>query len=227
MTTPSGAEARTVTRPVELRADNPTGPVAAGYAAVFGRRSSDLGGFTEVISPTAFDRSISQGADVVALWNHHERDLLGRVASGTLRLSVDDVGLRYEVSLPDTDVGRNITELLRRGDVRGSSFAFRTVADSWYEDPDDGAITRTLDEVALIDVSPVTRPAYPDTTAALRSLATHLGREVEAVTAAATNGELRSLFSGLDSTGTGSTESGDDARNPTTVVRPKHSALLA
>lgn len=227
MTTRPGAESRALSRPVELRDDNLSTPIAAGYAAVFGRRSSDLGGFTEVISPTAFDRSISQGVDVVALWVHDERHLLGRVSSRTLSLAVDEVGLHYEVRLPDTGTGRDVAELLRRGDVRGSSFAFRTVADSWYEDPEDGAITRTLDEVALIDVSPVTRPAYPDTTAALRSLAEHLHCEIDTVTTAARSGELRSLFPGNDSAGPGNPESDDDARHPTTVVRPKHSALLA
>ncbi len=157
---------------VEIRAAaESAAAVAVGYAAVFGRRSLDLGGFFEVIDPAAFNKTV-QEADVVALWNHEERDLLGRVAAGTLRLAIDGHGLGYEIDLPSTSAGRDVQELLRRGDVTGSSFGFRTIRDKWDQD-DQGTVTRTLLEVALIDVSPVSRPAYLDTAAALRSLAQH------------------------------------------------------
>lgn len=171
---------------VEFRAgSDDSGPVAAGHAAVFGRSSVNLApswaDFTvhEVIDRHAFDKTVRE-ADVVGLWNHDNMALLGRVRSGTLRLNVDDRGLGYEIDLPDTTTGRDVAELLRRGDVRGSSFGFRTIKDTWLED-EDGNVTRTLMEVALIDVSPVTFPAYPDTDAALRSLAAAVGHELAEV----------------------------------------------
>jgi HK97 family phage prohead protease len=163
---------------VEFRAaegDDGT-PVLEGYAAVFNRWSVDLGGFRERIAPGAFTKTVRE-ADVVALWNHDDGHLLGRIASGTLTLKVDDHGLRYRVELPDTSTGRDVAELARRGDVQGSSFGFRTIEDRWDED-DEGNLSRTLLEVALIDVSPVSRPAYPDTDAHLRSVA----RAIEAHT---------------------------------------------
>jgi len=183
-------EHRTASGDVALE---PESRIASGYAAVFGRRSLDLGGFTEMIDPDAFTRTVQQ-ADVVALWDHDERHLLGRVASGTLRLSIDARGLAYELDLPDTSTGRDLAELLRRGDVRGSSFGFRTVRDEWHQD-DDGAVTRTLLEVALIDVSPVARPAYPDTDAALRDIAGALGHELAEVRGAIEARRLGDLIS--------------------------------
>jgi hypothetical protein len=180
---------------MEFRAaTDQSGPMAVGYAAVFGRNSVNLAPswcdytVTEVIDPHAFDRTLREG-DAVALWNHMDEALLGRVRSGTLRLSVDGHGLAYEIDLPDTTHGRDVTELLRRGDVRGSSFGFVAREQEWHEDS-DGNITRTLLEVALIDVSPVTNPAYPDTDAALRSLAAAVGHPLDEVRAAV---ETRSL----------------------------------
>lgn len=190
-------ERRHHTGTVEFRADDAgeggsDQPVAAGYAAVFGRRSVEMYGFTEVIDPACFNKTV-QEADVVGLWNHDERALLGRVSSGTLRLSVDDRGLAYEIDLPDTVAGRDVATLLRRKDVRGSSFGFRTIRDTWFEDA-DGAVTRTLLEVELIDVSPVTRPAYLDTDVALRSLARATNHDLDEVRRAAEARDLRPLL---------------------------------
>lgn len=168
---------------VEFREGDPeagTAPVAIGHAAVFGRESLNLApdwaDFTihEDIDPHAFDRTVRE-ADVVGLWNHDHMHLLGRTASGTVRLAIDERGLAYEIDLnQDTNAGREVTGHLRRSDVRGSSFGFRTIKDRWEED-EDGNIRRTLVEVALIDVSPVTWPAYPDTDSSLRSLAAAIG----------------------------------------------------
>lgn len=156
-------------------------PMAVGHAAVFGMQSVDLSpdwadySIHEVIDPHAFDRTVRE-ADVVGLFNHDDMWLLGRTTSGTVRLTVDDRGLAYEIDLPDTTHGRDVATLLRRRDITGSSFAFRAIRDTWYED-EDGNVTRTLLEVALIDVSPVTHPAYPDTDSSLRSLAAAIGTD--------------------------------------------------
>lgn len=162
-------ERRYVTDDTELRVETtPEGESRiVGYAAVFGKRSVDLGGFTEEIAPGAFSRSLKDD-DVAALVDHDPSRIIGRKSSGTLRLAEDRVGLRMEVDIPDTTVGRDILESIRRGDVRGQSFGFRTVSDDWRME--DGLAHRTLIEARLRDVGPVTFPAYPDTTVAVRSL---------------------------------------------------------
>lgn len=162
-------------------------PVAVGYAAVFGRRSLELRDsqrrvFQETIDPGAFGKTMRE-ADVLGLWNHDTHALLGRTSSGTVRLSTDERGLRYEIDLPDTTTGRDVAELLRRRDIRGSSFGFRTIADK-KDKEEDGTVVRTLLEVALIDVSPVSNPAYPDTEAGLRSVAQAVGHDIVEVRAA-------------------------------------------
>lgn len=204
-------EHRNVTGLVEYRAaDGDTGAVAVGTAAVFGKWSVDLYGFREQIDPGAFTKTLRE-ADVVGLWNHSDNDLLGRVSSGTLRLKADDEALRYEIDLPDTTVGRDVETLLRRKDIRGSSFAFRTIRDKWEED-EDGNVSRTLLEVALIDVSPVARPAYPDTDAGLRSLAEIIGRDLTEVKAAVEHRHLGSLLFPDEGDGAPPEETQDERR---------------
>jgi len=152
----------------ELRVDGEGGTrKIVGYAAVFNSFSEPLGGFREIIRPGAFSRAIANNADVRALVDHDPSRILGRTASRTLRLREDDRGLRYEVDLPDTSAGRDIAESIRRGDVSGSSFAFRALKDTWRTE--NGEDIRELHDVDLFDVSPVTYPAYPATDAAMRS----------------------------------------------------------
>lgn len=138
-----------------------------GYAAVFNRRSQDLGGFVEVIRPGAFTEAI-QTDDVRGLWNHDANFVLGRNKSGTLRLVEDDIGLRYEIDAPDTQTIRDLVMApMERGDVDQSSFGFMTVSDEWRHE--DGQLVRELIKCGLFDVSPVTYPAYLDTKSAVRS----------------------------------------------------------
>ena len=165
---PMPIERRTANEGVELREEGDT-LTAVGYAAIFDRLSGNLGGFLERVSPGSFRSTLKQ-ADVTALFNHDPNHLLGRSSAGTLRLTEDDKGLRYEVDLPYTTLGRDVAELLRRRDLQSSSFGFRTISDEWGE-TEDGYPLRTLSEVALRDVGPVVYPAYSDTEASLRSLA--------------------------------------------------------
>lgn len=183
-------ERRTFTGDVEVR-DMGDHPTVVGYAAKFGVRSQDLGGFIEVIDPAAFNRTVTQ-ADIRGLFNHDPNHVLGRAKAGTLRLQVDSVGLGYEIDLPDTTTGRDVRIMLERGDVSGSSFGFRTVDDS-AEFLDDGRLLRTLKEVSLRDVGPVTFPAYTQADSALRSFAEARSLDLDAVVAAAAAGELREL----------------------------------
>lgn len=153
----------------DLRAVTDAGGVKiAGHAAKFDQISEDLGGFRERIAPGAFAKTI-QGADIRALWNHDANIVLGRNKSGTLRLSEDSAGLAYEVDAPDTQLVRDmVLAPIARGDVNQCSFGFFTVSDKWAKV--DGEWVRTLLEVELFDVSPVTYPAYPQTDVAVRSL---------------------------------------------------------
>ncbi len=144
------------------------GAVIRGYASVFNSDSENLGGFVERIDPHAFDDVLTD--DVRCLFNHNPDHLLARTKSGTLTLSVDQKGLMYECELPNTRLGQDLLELIERGDIAESSFAFAVDVQEWDEQEDAPAI-RTIKKVKrLYDVSPVTYPAYPDATVAKRSL---------------------------------------------------------
>tara|TARA_R110000744_G_scaffold260367_1_gene375332 strand:+ start:70 stop:1116 length:1047 start_codon:yes stop_codon:yes gene_type:complete len=188
---PMPIERRTATEGVELREDGDT-LTAVGYAATFNRLSQNLGGFVERVAPGAFTKTV-QEADVRALFNHEPDHLLGRSTTGTLRMSEDAHGLRYEIDLPPTTLGRDVAALLRRGDISGSSFGFRTIGDGWSE-TEDGYPLRTLTEVALRDVGPVTFPAYSSTEASLRSLADERELDLTDLIEAAEANNLRDLI---------------------------------
>ncbi|MEQ8176674.1 MAG: HK97 family phage prohead protease [Syntrophomonadaceae bacterium] len=152
---------------VEIRADEGSPPKLVGYAAVFNSLSEDMGWFREQIKPGAFANSI-KNSDIRALWNHNPDYVLGRNRAGTLSLVEDEKGLKIEITPPDTTWARDLMESMRRGDVDQMSFGFRTKQDEWDErDPKN--VVRTLIEVELFDVSPVTYPAYPATSIGVRS----------------------------------------------------------
>ena len=160
---------------VEERADG-MGPKITGYAAVFDKWSEDLGGFKEKIRAGAFKKAIGK-SDVRGLFNHDSNYVLGRQSNGTLTIKEDKNGLWMEIDPPDTQIIRDLVLApIKRGDIKEQSFAFVMAngGDEWKnlhgEKPDEPA-TRTIIEVdELFDVSPVTYPAYPDTSVALRSM---------------------------------------------------------
>lgn len=143
-----------------------------GYAAKFGVLSLDLGDFVERLDPGAFGlvaerRGRKKPLQTRALWNHDANFPLARYPE-TLRLTVDDIGLRYEFPVPDTTYGRDIAANIRAGIVKGSSFAFQVApgGDEWSVE--EGRSVRTIKRVdSLIDVSPTTFPAYPDSDVAV------------------------------------------------------------
>jgi len=154
----------------------------AGYAALFNSRSLDLGGFVETLAPGAFTAALEKDHDVRALFNHDPNLVLARTKSGTLRLKQDTKGLWIEADLPDTQVGRDLQISMERGDVDQMSFAFDVAdgGDMWAT-ADDGLYERVIGQVDnLYDVSPVTYPAYPDTSVALRGLEAAKGAETAA-----------------------------------------------
>ena len=150
--------------------------VVGGYVNKFNQQSSlmrDRWGdeFVEVISESAFNKTLEKKTKK-ALWNHNTDFVLGSVSAGTLNLFVDGIGLRCEITLPNTTWGNDAYESIQRGDVDGMSFGFRCVEDMWsktqYEDRE--IYKRTILEVELFEVSPCVFPAYPDSQINCRSL---------------------------------------------------------
>jgi len=159
------AERRFLGEPIELREEGSR--TITGYAAVFNKDSEDMGGWVERIAPGAFDDVLSDPAMV--LFNHDPNLVLARNGVNAT-LSVDEVGLKYSYEAPNTTLGNDVLELVRTKTIDKSSFAF-TVKEQVRSAPEnkgDKAI-RTITKVArLYDVSPVTYPAYPDTTVGQR-----------------------------------------------------------
>jgi HK97 family phage prohead protease len=140
-------------------------PVIAGYAAVFNSESRNLGGFVETIHENAFDEVLAEGPDVIGVFNHDRNLLLGRTGNGTMKLTKDPYGLRYEITPNEnTTIGRDVIEWVKDRTVVGSSFAFaikRDGGDSWSTDGQRGIRKREVRAIGLLeDVGPVVRPAY-------------------------------------------------------------------
>jgi uncharacterized protein len=184
-------ESRTTRLPVELRSGGAQSRTIGGYAAVFGRRSQPLRGFVEQVGRGFFNKSKGDGwPDVVCRFNQQDEYILGATRSGTLRLGIDATGLDYAVDLPECR--GDVLEVVTRGDVGHSSFAFQTYQDEWGFA--DGHPLRTLLSGRLIDVAPVPSPAYLDTTVGLRSLARYVGAPIEDVVMYSECGDLRKFF---------------------------------
>ena len=151
---------------IEVREDKES-RIIKGYAAKFDKLSKNLGWFREKIDKNAFDEADMN--DVVAVLNHDFNILYARTLSGTLKLSVDDEGLLYEFDSPNSSAGNDLVEMINRKDISSSSFQFIVSEDKWEQDDELGEVRTILKVKRLIDVSPVTFPAYPDTTVAKRS----------------------------------------------------------
>jgi HK97 family phage prohead protease len=184
---------------VEARTAEGRPPRIGGYAAKFNIYSRNLGGFVEQVDRPFFNKSRGDGwPDVLARFNHDDSQLLGTTMGRTLSLAVDNIGLDYDVEPPPSM--RHVVELVQRGDVQKSSFAFRTMEDDWTT-TEEGAPLRTLVTGVLVDVAPVVIPAYTDTSAGLRSLARKFDADLEEVRSLAEAGDLRRFFHRTDNTG--------------------------
>lgn len=162
---------------VARRDDGPS--TITGYGAVFYREGDEGTEFrlwadiVERIRPGAFDRAIRED-DVRSFFNHDPNWVLGRNRAGTLRLSVDQVGLRYEIDAPDTQAVRDhVISPIERGDLDGSSFMFIPRRVTWEEvsDGEQALVIRWIEEVELWEVGPVVFPAYESTTSGVRGVA--------------------------------------------------------
>jgi uncharacterized protein len=173
-------ERRPVYEPPDLREDGEA--TVSGYAALYNTETVIFGLWRERIAPGAFESALDGTDDVRALFNHDPSILLGRTRSKTLTLSEDAKGLKYHIQLPDTQHARDVRELIRRGDVSGSSFGFRIEDDEWDDTPTKkGKLPLvTIRKVELFDVSPVTFPAYPQTSVSARSKGEAMQQEIAA-----------------------------------------------
>ena len=173
-------ETRTYTGSIEFRAEGEESRKIIGHAAVFDELSNNLGWFEEwyeKIDRNAFDDVLND--DVRALFNHDPNYPLARTKSGTLSISVDDKGLRYEFDAPNTTIGNDLLEMVKRGDISQSSFAFTIDTQEWVEREGEPTLRIIKKVKRLYDVSPVTYPAYEGTDVAKNSLAEFRAAQTE------------------------------------------------
>lgn len=165
-TQPNAWETRHVV--LESRAEVSEDRKLRGYPIVFYSLSEDFGGWKERILPSAVDRTLSEGLDVRAYFDHDPSKVLARTRAGTLRLKKDNHGLHMEAE-PDTAQQwvRDLMRSIRRGDITGMSFRFRVRTDDWKME--DGMPIREVKDMVIGEVSVVSEPAYPSTDVAYRS----------------------------------------------------------
>jgi uncharacterized protein len=150
----------------------------SGFAILYNSQSVDLGGFKEIIAPGALTRTLEENPDVLCLRDHKTELLLGRTNASTLTLEDQPTGLYFTVKLPATTAGSDTAESLSRGDISGCSFGFSVRNDIW-NDAGDGLIIRTLLDLDLFEISITSFPAYPSTTAALRTAPVEIRNRIE------------------------------------------------
>jgi HK97 family phage prohead protease len=191
----NNTEKRTYSAPVEVRAEKDDSRTIRGYALLYNTRA-DLGFFQEEILPGAADGVLEN--DVRALFNHDANQILGRTAAGTARIGSDSKGVWYEVDLPDTTTGRDLFTSIKRGDISQSSFAFtlpqNQEGETWVEARGEKPLRQITEFKSLLDVSPVTYPAYTETQVAARSMKQALNTDVIAVP---NNNTVNSIIKGV------------------------------
>lgn len=162
---------------VQPKSEN-AGPIIEGHAALFNEWSQEMGGiftFKERVMPGAFKETI-QNDDIRALFNHDPNKVLGRNRAGTLELVETQKGLLVRIYPPETQWARDLIVSISRGDILQMSFGFYVEDDSWIQECD--ITMRELRRVKLVDVSPVTYPAYDQTDVGVRALE-HFTRQNE------------------------------------------------
>jgi HK97 family phage prohead protease len=164
-------EIRILPSEVELRETEDGKRSINGYAVKWEQLSEELGyffRFREKFVKGAFVDSLRNDKQK-ALWNHNSDFVLGSTKSGTLSLSEDETGLRFNIDLPENTWGKDAYESIKRGDVDGVSFGFKKEVEEWDEsDPDN--VIRTIKKAKLFEVSPTPFPAYPQTEVQARSV---------------------------------------------------------
>lgn len=162
-------ELRELTTQIEIREGENGVRTLTGYAVKWEMKSHVLGyykKFREQFKKGAFTESISKH-DQRFLWSHDTSKVLGRTKNNTLRLFEDEIGLRFELDLPETTLGEDTYKSIKRGDVDGVSFGF-IMESHETEEPDDDLMLRTVTKAKLLEVSAVAFPAYPDSEVSAR-----------------------------------------------------------
>jgi len=160
-------ETRSITTPVEITVDEASGrSKLSGYSIIFDSMSVPLAHprvnrFRETITRSAIEKAIASNPDIIAAFDHNPSALLARTSNGTLRLAVDDRGLKMEADLPDTTTARDTMELIRSGLVTGQSFRMLVTDDHWERR--NGEVFREVRSCQILEVGPVVSPAYPQT----------------------------------------------------------------
>lgn len=173
-------ESRYISMPIqsaEIRADENSENgerFIEGYAALFNQRTligSPKYGFYESIKEGAF--SDVMGDDVRCLINHNQNYIIGRTKSKTLEISVDEKGLKFRCKLPKRSYADDLADAISSGDVDGCSFSFQVKSQEWRWATKEGEIDeRVITKFSkLLDVAPVTYPAYQGTSVSKRSMA--------------------------------------------------------
>ncbi|WP_125589766.1 HK97 family phage prohead protease [Companilactobacillus jidongensis] len=153
---------------IEKRSDENSADKLSGYAIVFDQPSEDLGGFIEYV-----DRSALDGvdlSDVKLLYNHKFDNILARVDSNTLLLTIDEHGLFFSADIPNTTIGNDVAENVRNGNLKGCSFGFTISGDAWENMDNDVAIRHITKVESLYELSITPMPAYKETSVSQRSL---------------------------------------------------------
>ncbi len=151
--------------------------VISGYINKFNTRSQYMG-FYEEVAKGAFDKTLADGHNIYAMYNHNSDMILGSTRSGSLKLNTDNIGLHFELRInPNISYASDIAELVKSGDLEGCSFGFWVTDDEWTR-TEDKIDLRIIKELELIEVTITPFPAYLDSEASCRSFELH-NKEVE------------------------------------------------
>lgn len=154
---------------IEKREDGKESRIIEGYGIVWDKWSVDLGWFKEKVNRNALEGV--DLTDVVLTLNHTFNNLLGRTSAGTVTLTQDDTGLKYRAEMPNTSAGNDTLVHIGLRNIIGSSFMFTTKEVQWTYRDDDELDERIIMKLrSLIELGPVTHPAYTDTTAEKKQL---------------------------------------------------------
>lgn len=157
--------------------ENSNEKIISGYINKFNTRSQYMG-FYEEVAKGAFDKTLADGHNIYAMYNHNSDMILGSTRSGSLKLNVDNIGLHFELRInPNISYANDIAELIKAGDLEGCSFGFWVIDDEWTY-TEDKVDLRIIKEIELIEVTITPFPAYLDSEASCRSFELH-NKEVE------------------------------------------------
>lgn len=157
---------------IETSAMDDNSMIIEGYITKFNTKSQFMG-FFEQVAPNAFDKTLADGHNIFAMYNHNDDKILGSTKTGSLVLEVDNIGLKFSLTInPNISYAKDVYELVKNGEVEGCSFGFCCCCDDWSIQSDNTDM-RTLMEVELFEVTITPFPAYMDSEANTRSYKNH------------------------------------------------------